>query len=206
MVLIVRVAERLFSQMDLKNNREQNRLLKIFKIKSRSINSPDNFISDSSLFKICRKSKESLEELCIRNGDRLSKENLIKSIQILNKLQKLDLSYTRQVDDSAINELYLQRKPITSLTMRMLKNLTSVGLRQILLNCPNLEGLDISGCVKMDLLELIHIRRMLSLKTLILEYLELSFKHCQFIADSRVETLSLFCNIKSHNNYQTVRV
>lgn len=75
----------------------------MFKLKSKSIKSPDNFISDKSLLKICKKSKESLEELCIRNGDRLSKDNLVKSIQTLTKLQKLDLSYAKQMDDDAVN-------------------------------------------------------------------------------------------------------
>lgn len=68
-----KVADRLFVE-DLKgpNSKSSQRLFQTFKIKTKAINSHYNFISDSSLIKLCERSRYSLEEVCIRNGTYLS--------------------------------------------------------------------------------------------------------------------------------------
>ena len=86
MVIHTKVAERLFTFDKNLRSQQPSRLFKVFKIKAKSIKSKDNHLSDSSLVKICQTSKESMEELSIRNGERLSKASLIENIKVLKNL------------------------------------------------------------------------------------------------------------------------
>ena len=47
--------------------------------------------------------------------------------------------------------------------------------------------------MNVDLQELYLVKRNTQLKTLILEYMEVNHTHCKYIAESNIETLSLFC-------------
>lgn len=75
-VLQAKVADRLFNDHHQcgkrVNNYQNTRLFQSFKIKTKAINSQHNFISDSSLLKLCQKSSSSMEEMSIRNGTYLS--------------------------------------------------------------------------------------------------------------------------------------
>jgi hypothetical protein len=74
-VMQAKVADRLFigdKKGTVANNQNSSRLFQTFKIKTKAINSRYNFISDGSLLKLCQKSKSSMEEVCIRNGNYLS--------------------------------------------------------------------------------------------------------------------------------------
>ena len=85
-VMQARVADRLFSQGGNAIYSNQGRLFQSFKIKTQAINSNNNFISSNSLVKLCQKSCASLQDVCIRNGDRLSNESLIIGLSMLKGL------------------------------------------------------------------------------------------------------------------------
>lgn len=137
MILHTKVADRLFTFSN-NNSTYRSRLFKVFKIKSKSISSQDNFISDSSLQNLCYGSKDSLEEICIRNAHKLSNPNLINCLTAIQSLQKLDLSYCKQIDDEVITSICSKLTNLVSLSVRFLDLLTSESLNQIFVNLKNL--------------------------------------------------------------------
>ena len=122
---------------------------------------------------------------------------MIQSLSICSSLQKLDLSYCKQIDDSTIIQIMkaLPNK-LKNLSLRFCNLLTGEALKAILDYQPNLEGLDISGCFGMDLGALVKLRGNAVLKCLLLEYLPLKSDHLRHLVDSRISTLSVFC--KTH--------
>eukprot|EP00347_Sterkiella_histriomuscorum_P022700 403337486 len=197
-VLQARVADRLFdnqnnvSKTKGANSGRNSRLLKTFKIKTKAINSQHNFISDGSLHKLCYKSRSSLEEISIRNGTQLTNIAITKSISMLNSLQKLDLSYCRQIDDSVISSLSIELPQLKNIGLRFLNNITKDSLIKVLDNMRSLEGLDISGCFSIDLQCLTKLRGNRQLKCLLLEYLMVKSEHIKNLIDTNINTLSIF--------------
>jgi hypothetical protein len=109
-------------------------------------------------------------------------------------LQKLDLSYCKQIDDAtAIQIIKALPNQFKNISLRFCSLLTGETLKAILEYQPNMEGLDISGCFAMDLSALVKIRGNTVLKCLLLEYLPLKSEHLRHLVDSRISTLSVFC-------------
>lgn len=118
---------------------------------------------------------------------------MIEGLSQLVNLQKLDLSYSKQIDDATLIELSLiLPKRIRNLSLRFLDKLTGDSLKAILENLIFLEGLDISGCFGLDLSVLCKLRGNTALKCLLLEYLLLKSDHLKHLQDTRVSTLSMF--------------
>jgi hypothetical protein len=186
-----KVADRLF--VDDCTSKNNQRLLKTFKIKTKAINSQYNFISDSSLIKLCDRSRYSLEEVCIRNGTYLSNQTLSDSLVILQNLQKLDLSYCRQVTDDVVIRVATELSSLKNIGLRFLNLISGEAIKQIFDSCRNLEGIDFSGCFSVDLNCLIKLRGNNKLKCLLLEYLMVKSDHLRHLEDSTVSTISIFC-------------
>jgi len=106
---------------------------------------------------------------------------------MLKNLQKLDLSYCKQVDDSVILALCgAELKQMKNFSLRFLNLLTSESLKAIFETFKGLEGLDISGCFGMDLQSLSKLRGNTTLKCLLLEYLLIKSDHLKTLQDSSV--------------------
>jgi len=130
--------------------------------------------------------------VCIRNGSYLSNQALSDSLVILKNLQKLDLSYCRQVNDAVVIKAATELPSLKNIGLRFLSLLTGESIRQIFDSCKNLEGLDISGCFSVDLNCLIKLRGNSKMKCLLLEYLMVKSEHLRHLEDSAVSTLSIF--------------
>lgn len=70
---------------------------------------------------------------------------------MLKSLQKLDLSYCRQIDDSVVSAVATELPQLRNIGLRFLNNITKDSITKILDNMRGLEGLDISGCFSIDL-------------------------------------------------------
>lgn len=187
-----KVTDGLFNEDGSRTN--SKRLLQSFKIKTRTINSQHNFISDQSLFKLCSKSCKSLEDVCLRNGAFLSNEVILNSLVQLKQLQRLDLSYCRQIQDFVIISTVIELTNLKNLSLRFLTLLTGEAFRAIMKNLKSLQGLDISGCFGIDLSALSVLRSNRTLKSLILEYLQVKSDQLKHLTHSQITTISLFCN------------
>lgn len=94
--LQARVADRLYSTKEVVDGTSdtvkvipyatQGRLFQSFKIKPQTISSRFNFISNTSLIKICQRSHASLQDVCIRNGQALSNEALVAALSMCSAL------------------------------------------------------------------------------------------------------------------------
>ena len=185
-VLQARAATRLHTE-------QSGRLFETFKIKTVAVNSKHNFLSDTSLRSLCRQSRQSLKDLCIRNGPWLSNDAIVSSISMLNSLIKLDLSYCKQVNDAAIRSLAIAVPNLKNLSLRFLGELTGEGLKSVLEHQKGLEGLDLSGCFAIDLSALNKLRGNTTLRCLLLEYLQVNTDNIKSLQDSKITTLSVFC-------------
>lgn len=130
---------------------KQKRLFQTFKIKALGVGSAHNFISDKSFAKVCIRSRHSLEDLAVKNALLISNQCLIDNVTQLSRLSALDLSYSKQVDDSVIKAIALSLRNLKKLCLRFLALLTSESICLALENLKNLEGLDISGCFAVNL-------------------------------------------------------
>lgn len=83
-------------------NENKQRLFQTFKIKALGLGTAHNLFSDKSLAKVCNRSRHSLEDLAIKNAINLTNSCIAESISPLQKLQRLDLSYTKQIDDAVV--------------------------------------------------------------------------------------------------------
>ncbi len=127
-------------------------LLKTFKIKADNINSTANLISNGTLTNLCYESRCSLRELSLRCAIHLKPEGLVSAISELYQLQKLDLSYTKIVNDDVVLAIAENNgDQLQSLALRCLPEISAVSIRAIVRHVPNLRQLDISGCVNIDL-------------------------------------------------------
>ena len=129
-------------------------LFQAFKIKSKLLNSRNNCFSDKSLFAICDSSKNSLEDLTIRNGHRLSDSGLGFSISILKNLRRLDLSFCRQITDACLLQIFSSDSicsTLTTLNVRFLNNITLRGLKPALVRTKALRRLEMSACLQVEL-------------------------------------------------------
>lgn len=101
---------------------------------------------------------------------------------MLINVQKVDLSYCKQIDDGTLITLAKTLpKQIRNLGLRFLDMVTGDSLKAILENLIHLEGLDISGCFGMDLSALCRLRGNCTMKCLLLEYLMLTSEHIRYL-------------------------
>lgn len=128
----------------------QKKLFQTFKIKALGITSTHNLLSDKSLTKICVKSRDSLEDLTIRNCVHLTNTCLSLNIGYVKRLIRLDLSYSKQIDDTVVNVIALELRNLKKLCLRFLALLTANSIAKIL-EFSKLEGLDLSGCFNVNL-------------------------------------------------------
>ncbi len=192
-VLQARVAERLFSSKEITNGgghyfqtdiQLPGRLFQTFKIKTQAINSRYNFMSNTSLKNLCERSYASLQDLCIRNAQCLTNEVIVKSLSQMKNLQKLDLSYCKQIDDTTVTTLCVELPQLKNISLRFLNLITGESLKAVLENLKGLEGLDISGCFSIDLGCLTKLKGNQVLKCLLLEYLLLKSDHLRPLQDT----------------------
>lgn len=180
-----------------KTNQDENkhRLYQTFKIKALGVGSNHNFLSDKSLTKICQRSKNSLEDLALKNAVYLTNSCLVENLSSLQRLIRLDLSYTKQIDDSVIKIVAVQFRNLKKLSLRFLNEITSESVSLVLEHQKLLEGLDLSGCFKINLDTLmIKFRDNKQLTCVLLEYLFLQPYHLSHLRYTRIHTLSTFCN------------
>lgn len=83
---------------------------------------------------------------------------------------------------------------LKNLSLRFLSALTGESLKAILDNQRALEGLDISGCFGMDLGCLTKLRGNSVLRCILLEYLLIKSDNIKALHESKITTLSVFCN------------
>jgi len=107
-------------------------------------------------------------------------------------LQKLDLSYCKQIDDKVAVTLCSELPQLKNISLRFCNLLTGETLRAITDNLKDLEGLDVSGCFAMDLSGLLRLRGNSVLKCLLLEYLVIKSEHLRPLKDTQISTLSVF--------------
>ena len=134
-----------------------------------------------------------MQDFCIRNGQYLSNESLTQSLSLMRNLQKLDLSYCKQIDDKVMLTVCSEMKQVKNLAIRFLNLLTGDTLKAIIDNFKGLEGLDISGCFGMDLNCLSKLRGNKTLKCILLEYLILKTETLRHLQDTNISTISVFC-------------
>lgn len=114
------------------------------------INSTHNFFSDKSFSKICVKSRDSLEDLAIKNCIHLSNTCLSDNLGSVKRLIRLDLSYSKQIDDTVLNVIAIELRNLKKLCLRFLTLITATSVGKVL-EYSKLEGLDISGCFNVNL-------------------------------------------------------
>lgn len=173
---------------------QDKRLFQTFKIKALGVGSNNNLFSDKSLTKVCGRSRHSLEDLAIKNAIHLTNNSLLENLSILTRLQRLDLSYTKQIDDVVVKSVAMNVRNLKKLCLRFLGEITGESVALALENLKLLEGVDISGCFKVNLDTLMSkFRDNRSLRCLLLEYLFTQPYHLYHLKHSNLETLSLFC-------------
>ncbi len=157
-------------------------------------------MSDKSFTKICVKSRDSLEDLAIKNCIHLTNSCLSDNIGHLKRLIRLDLSYSKQIDDTVVNVIALELRNLKKLCLRFLSQVTALSISKVL-EFSNLEGLDLSGCFNVNLdLVLVKLKNNnASLKCLLLEYLMVQPFHLYHLRSSKIQTLSLFCKAHTHS-------
>ena len=107
-------------------------------------------MSDKSLSKVCFRSKHSLEDLALKNAVHLTNESILENLSLLQRLVRLDLSYTKQIDDVVIKAIANKMRSLKKISLRFLNEITSDSIVMILDQQKMLEGLDISGCFKVS--------------------------------------------------------
>lgn len=113
---------------------------------------------------------------------------------MLPKLMRLDLSYTKQIDDSVVKSIALNLRNLKKLTLRFLNEISADSIVAVIEHQKFLEGLDISGCFKVNLdAILVKMRGNRSLKCLLLEYLFIQSYQLSHLRFTHLRTLSLFC-------------
>lgn len=82
---------------------------------------------------------------------------------------------------------------LKSLSLRFLNQITGESLKAIIDNMKGLEGLDLSGCMNVDLAPLTKLRNNTSLKGMLLEFLNIKSEHIKALKETQITTLSIFC-------------
>jgi hypothetical protein len=112
----------------------------------------------------------------------------------LKRLTRLDLSYSKQIDDSVITTVACEIRNLKKLCLRFLNLITHESIIKVVDNLKLLEGLDLSGCFGINLeLPMIKLRDNPKLTCLLLEYLLVMPSHMYHLRYTKVHTLSLFC-------------
>lgn len=177
-------------------NKERQRgvLLKTFKMKAVKVNSKYNYISNTTLKKLCHKSRKSLRELAIRGATCLTADGIVESIGELFNLQKLDLSYSKMVNDDVIEQiLKTNGDQLQSIALRCLPEITKRTIMALHKYAPNLQQLDVSGCRGIELDSFFALRDFPCLTDLLIDFLEPTHSHMAYIADcARIQKLSTF--------------
>jgi hypothetical protein len=102
------------------------------------------------------------------------------------------------VDDTVVKAIANSVKNLRKLSLRFLNEITGDSVALALENLKLLEGVDISGCFKVNLDALMgKFKDNRSLKCLLLEYLFIQPYHIYQLKHSNLETLSLFCKSPS---------
>lgn len=178
--------------------RHRSRLFKSFKLKTNVLNSQDNFFSDSSLQTLCQTSRSSLEELTLRNVQNVTASTLATALASFSNLKKLDLSYNDAlVTDSFVQTVFgaesaCRFMKMKSLSLRFNTKLSEKSIKEIVANLPNLENLDVSGCMKIPEDALCVLRGNRKLKTLLVEHLKVTGKAIEYLSETGISTLSLY--------------
>ena len=153
-----------------------------------------NFMSDKSLSKVCFRSKHSLEDLALKNAVYLTNESILENLSLLQRLVRLDLSYTKQIDDVVIKAIATKMRSLKKISLRFLNEITSDSIVMILDQQKMLEGLDISGCFKVNLdSTMVKLRDNKHLRCLLLEYLFIQPQQLYHLKATNIQTISLFC-------------
>lgn len=106
-------------------NGNNQRLFETFKIKALGLGTMHNLFSDKSLAKVCNRSRHSLEDLAIKNAINLTNSCISESISPMYKLQRLDLSYTKQIDDVVVKQIAFHVRGLKKLSLRFLSEITA---------------------------------------------------------------------------------
>jgi hypothetical protein len=120
------------SKLGSQDNR--HRLYQTFKIKTQGVGSNHNFLSDKTLTKVCLRSKHSLEDLALKNAVHLSTGCLSESLPILERLVRLDLSYSKQIDDVVIKSFGSKLRNLKKLALRFLNEISAESLLVVIDN------------------------------------------------------------------------
>ena len=96
------------------------------------------------------KSRDSLEDLAIKNCIHLTNSCLGDNLACVKRLIRLDLSYSKQIDDSVLNVIAMELRNLKKLCLRFLTLITAASISKVL-EQSKLEGLDISGCFNVNL-------------------------------------------------------
>jgi hypothetical protein len=107
---------------------------------------------------------------------------------------RLDLSYSKQIDDTVVKAVAVNLRGLRKLCLRFLNLLTAESILCVLEHLKQLEGLDISGCFAISLDGIMtRFRDNTKLRCLLLEYLFVNPYHLYHLKSTRLQTLSLFC-------------
>lgn len=148
---------------------------------------------------MCQKSRDSLEDFAIRNAINLTNLCVSENLASLKRLVRLDLSYTKQLDDTVIKAVAGEMRNLKKLCLRFLNLITHDSVNLVLEHLKLLEGLDLSGCFGVNLdLPMYKLREHQHLSTLLLEYLFVLPTHLYQLKLSRIHTVSLFCMLLNH--------
>jgi len=143
---------------------------------------------------VCQRSRDSLEDFTVRNATNLTNSCFSENLGILKRLIRLDLSYSKQVDDTVIKTIAVELRNLKKLCLRFLSLITHESVNYIMDNLKLLEGLDLSGCFGINLeLPMIKLRDNQKLSCLLLEYLFVLPSHLYYLKCTKIHTLSLFC-------------
>lgn len=133
--------------------RIEGRLFKSFKLKAQQLHTKSNLLSDESLLKMCESSAKSLETLIIRSSHYLSTQGLLKSISYLKSLKHLDISYTHNISDYFVVGFAANTdltSSLESISLRLLRGITSSSVITLIRKASRLRSLDISGCKQLE--------------------------------------------------------
>jgi hypothetical protein len=102
---------------------------------------------------MCESSAKSLETLIIRSSHYLSSQGLLKSLSYLKSLKHLDISYTHNISDSVIVGIAANTDltgSLESVSIRLLRGITSGSIITLIKRASRLRSLDISGCKQLE--------------------------------------------------------